>query len=116
MGEDTADFVATANASIVLTLNPEIGGVAFLSGASLTEEDATGKVTNFTPLNVSGNSVTFNLPKGISFVQVAVVDGPKPEAGTLAISVDGTPAGNLWTNRPLSRMPGAFFGFGTAGA
>src|SRR5579859_4760266 len=111
MSVGTADFVAKTGANIVFTFTPQNGGVAFLSGSSLTEE-STNK---FSALTVSDNSVTFQLPAGDSFVQVAIVDGPAPEVGTLSFTVDGAPGGELWSNRPLARMPGAFFGFGEIG-
>jgi hypothetical protein len=109
MSADSADFVVKTDAKIVFTFTPQANGFAFLSGASLTEE-STNK---FTALTVNDNQTTYTLPQGDSFIQVAIVDGPVPEVGTLSFTVDGGPRTELWSKRPLSRMPGAFFGFGS---
>jgi len=108
MSVDSADFVANTGDTIVFKFTPQANGFAFWSGASLTEEGSGA----FTKLNVVANSATFKLPKDDSFVQVAIVDGPVPEIGSLSFTVNGGASTDLWTNRPLFRMPGAFFGFG----
>lgn len=107
MSQDTADFSGTTGASVVFMFTPQSDGVAFFSGASLTEE-STGK---HTALTVTDNTTTFNLPQGDSFVQLAIVDGPDPETGTVSCTIDGANS-VLWPGKPLFRTPGAFFGFG----
>jgi hypothetical protein len=110
MSAASADFVAKTGAKIVFTFTPQPEGFAFLSGASLTEENTVPN--KFTALTVTNNQTTYPLPQGDSFIQVAIVDGPVPENGTLSFKVDGGASTELWSSRPLSRMPGAFFGFG----
>jgi hypothetical protein len=108
MSASTADFVAKTGDTIKFSFTPQANGLAFLAGASLTVE-STG---NFTQLAAANNQTSFSLPQSDSFVQVVVVDGPIPERGTLAYTVNGGQSKELWSNRKLSFMPGAFFGFG----
>ena len=111
MSKDTADFVAKTGDTIVFAFTPQPNGFAFFAAATLTEEKQNGK---HTPLTVTANESSFSLPQDDSFVQVAIVDGPVPENGTLTFTINRGVGGTLWNNRPLSRMPGAFFGFGSA--
>lgn len=104
-----ADFTAAAGATIQLTFTPLSGGNAYLAGASLTVQISG----DYTALTVKNNQTSFSLPKDDSFVQIAIVDGPVPETGSLSYSVNGAANIDLWTNRPLVHMPGAFFGFGS---
>jgi hypothetical protein len=109
MSAASADFVAKTGSTIEFTFTPQAGGFAYLAGASLTVE-STGA---FTSLTVTANKTSFTLPASDSFIQVAIIDGPKPEVGTLAYTVNGGTSTELWSNRSLSLMPGAFFGFGS---
>jgi hypothetical protein len=111
MSRDSADFVANSGDTIEFSFTPQPNGFAFFASATLTEEKQNGK---HTVLTVTANKTSFSLPQDDSFVQVAIVDGPVPENGTLTFTVNGGAGGTLWPNRPLSRMPGAFFGFGSA--
>ena len=108
MSAATADFVSKTGDTIQFTFTPQNNGFAYLSGASLTVE-STGA---FTALTVNVNQTSFKLPQNDSFTQVAIIDGPVPEKGTLAYTVNGGESVELWSNRSLSLMPGAFFGFG----
>jgi len=108
MSAASADFVAKTGATIVFTFTPQSSGFAYLAEASLTVE-STVKLTALTVIN---NQTTFTLPASDSFVQIVIVDGPVPEAGTVAYTVNGANRTELWSNRPLSLMPGCFFGFG----
>ena len=111
MPQDPVDFSANTNATIDFTFTPHAGGFAYLSGASLTDETTQ----KYTPLKVTGNTATFQLPAGESFVQVAVVDGPRPETGALSYTINGGASTVLWPDnptRPLAGMPGAFYGYG----
>ena len=111
MPADIVDFSAKTNATIVFTFASHAGGFAYLSGASLTDETTQ----KYTPLVVTSNSVTFPLPAGESFVQFAIVDGPRPETGALSYTVNGGASTVLWPDdatRPLAGMPGAFYGYG----
>jgi hypothetical protein len=108
MSAASADFVAKTGDTIQFTFTPQNNGFAYLSGASLTVE-ASG---TFTALTVTNNKTSFKLPQNDSFIQVAIVDGPAPEKGALAYTVNGGQSVELWSNQSLSLMPGAFFGFG----
>jgi len=111
MSAASADFVAKTGATIVFTFTPKASGFAYMAGASLSVE-STANTAKPTALTVTNNQTTFTLPAGDSFIQIAIVDGPSPEIGTLAYTVDGANRTELWSNRQLSTMPGAFFGFG----
>jgi hypothetical protein len=108
MSAASADFVATTGDTIQFTFTPQPGGFAYFAGASLTVQSSG----SYTALTVTGNNTSFKLPKDDSFIQIAIVDGPVPENGTLSYSVNGAASIDLWTNRQLFHMPGAFFGFG----
>lgn len=109
MSAASADFVASTNDTIEFIFTPQDQGFAFFAGASLT----VTATNNHKALTVAGNQTSFQLPEGDSFVQVAIVDGPVPENGTLAFTVNGGDPVELWSDRPLVHMPGAFFGFGS---
>jgi hypothetical protein len=108
MSAATADFVSKTGDTIQFTFTPQNNGFAYLAGASLTVESTAA----FAALTVNANQTSFKLPQNDSFIQVAIVDGPVPEKGTLAYTVNGGKSVELWSNRSLSLMPGAFFGFG----
>ena len=113
MSQDTADFTGKTGAKVVFTFTPHPDGFAYLSGASLSEEDLIPQ--KYTPLDVANNTTEFDLPKDNSFIQLAIVDGPRPETGTVSYTVDDGASTVLWPDkpsRPLSSMQGAFYGFG----
>jgi hypothetical protein len=109
MSAASADFVAATGDTIQFIFTPQTNGFAYFAGASVTVESSG----DYTALAVANNNTSFKLPKDDSFIQIAIVDGPVPESGTLSYSVNGAASIDLWTKRPLLHMPGAFFGFGS---
>jgi hypothetical protein len=106
-----ADFTANSGDTIQFTFTPQPNGFAFLAGASLTVLSTTPKTT--TALTVVSNQISFKLPQGDSRVRIVIIDEPDPEQGSLSYTVNGGASIDLWTNRPLSHMPGAFYGYGS---
>jgi hypothetical protein len=109
MSAASADFVANTGDTIQFTFTPQANGFAYFAGASVTVESSGA----YTALTVTANQSSFKIAKDDSCIQIAIVDGPVPEKGTFSYSVNGAASIDLWTNRPLSHMPGAFFGFGS---
>jgi hypothetical protein len=107
MSAASAKIVANADDTIQVTFTPQSNGFASMDGVSLTLQ-SSGDITELT---VASNQTSYKLPKDDSFIQVSI-DQPDLENGTLAYTVNGGQSVELWNNRPLVNMPGAFTQFG----